>query len=439
MTISLRLFSALNPSMRPRPVLLKISVQPDKSQLRTIMSSPISVSQFNFAGTLGYACTIPGTCLCFLILVAYVIVGLSPAGRAQMDRVSFRLLSYSLFFNILYGIAFSVTAAQSGPGSLCTFGAWAVNFTLTFTIYFTMCIALNLLYVKSTSQGMRMIDVLTPTSTLSLFRLVLVYRVNGRRMEKYYVIGTIIISIVLTVPAYGLHQFGWNEANSTCWFRNPDDHLRLRWLVGTQGFWMLLAATVETASSIIVLTWLFRNQMYLHQLRSNDNTTTTQTSTMHRLWGGNASTSAMIHQANRYRYVIYRISLYPIVSLIINVITTALDVNQTVKGVNTQGDFRLLVLDLFLYGIRTFVYAILAAADPSFINAIRAMRGKLPATQTPHHDHTELHSMPQGPGQTPEAVSGNDHHSVNSSIRKRTSAADDEAELEEDWEFQRQL
>ncbi|KAK7452632.1 hypothetical protein VKT23_012031 [Stygiomarasmius scandens] len=377
------------------------------------MSAP-TASQFDFAGILGYACTIPGTCLCFLVLIAYAIVGLSPKGRAQMDRVSFRLLVYSLFFNILYGIAFSVTAAQTGPGNLCTFGAWAVNFTLTFTIYFTMCIALNLL-------------------------LVLVYRVNGRTMEKYYVIGTVVLSIVLTVPAYGLHQFGWN--GGTCWFKNADGH-GIRWLVGTQSFWMLLAATVESVCSIMVLTWLFRNQMYIHQIHSSADSTTKSN---HRLWGGNASTSAMVHQANRYRHIIYRISLYPIVSLIINVITTALDIISLTKGTETQAvslcyrirgffitntflqEFRLLVLDLILYGLRTFVYAILAAADPSFWNAVRAMRGK--PVSAPAGDQTELHTMPQ------EQV---DHHSVNSSIRKRTNVQDD-AEIEEDWDFQRQL
>ncbi|THV00374.1 hypothetical protein K435DRAFT_854839 [Dendrothele bispora CBS 962.96] len=366
------------------------------------MSDAPTEDQFDFAGILGYACTIPGTCLCFLVLVAYAVVGLSPKGRAQMDRVSFRLIVYSLFLNILYGIAFSVTASQTGPGSLCTFGAWAVNFTLTLTIYFTTCIALNLL-------------------------LVLVYRVNGRKMEKYYVIGTFVIAIVLTVPAYGLHQFGWSESSSTCWFRNADGH-GLRWLIGTQAFWMLFAATVETICSVMVLVWLFRNQMYVHQIRS---TTDSTTKSNHRLWGGNADTSAMIHQANRYRHIIYRISLYPIVSLIINVITTALDLDTTIKGVPTQAQFRLLVLDLILYGLRTFIYAILAAADPSFWNAIRAMRGKpLPA---PSRDQTELHSMPQAQAQDPV-----DHNSVNSSIRKRTHAQDEE-EVEEDWEFQRQL
>lgn len=95
-------------------------------------------------------------------------------------------------------------------------------------------------------------------------------------------------------------------------------------------------------------------------------------------------------------------ALYPIVSLIVNYSTTALDLNVAIQGLNTQlvfafpyrlvfsptdfsfisQDFRLLILgkcfsvlkisnqcadsslDLFLYGIRTLFYGLLAAFDP---------------------------------------------------------------------------
>lgn len=101
-------------------------------------------------------------------------------------------------------------------------------------------------------------------------RLVLVYRVNGKAMEKYYVIVVTLLSIVLTVPAFGLNQFGyvllvyyqilslsamstprrWDEANFTCWFKNPDEHTKVQWLIGTQSFWIALAATIETICSV---------------------------------------------------------------------------------------------------------------------------------------------------------------------------------------------
>jgi hypothetical protein len=364
----------------------------------------ISDAQFTFAGVLGYACTIPGTCLCFLVLLAYAFVASSSKARMHLDRVSFRLIIYSLVFNILYGIAFSVTASQVGPGSLCNFGAFATNFTLTFAVYFTTCIALNL-------------------------QLVLVHRFNGRKLEKYYVIGTFLLAIVLTVPAYGLDQFGWDEQNSTCWFKNPSDELRLRWLVGSQSFWILLAATIETVCSGVVLWWIIRFQMYTHQLSSSENVTNAP------LWSRDSGRVSAMARASRYRHVIYRIGLYPLVSLIINVITVALDLNQTIHGVETQSDFRLLVLDLIMYGLRTLVYAILAVGDPSFISAIRELRGKpvqnFGGTSTipnayESRGNMELHNVSRSSGDL-ESVDG---------VHKRISRVEEDGE---DWDFTRQL
>jgi hypothetical protein len=116
--------------------------------------------------------------------VAYAVAAFFPKAREHLNRVSFRLLVYTLIFNVLYGIAFSVTAAQTGPGPLCNFGAFAVNFTLSFAVFFTTCIALNL-------------------------QLVLVHRINGKKMERYYVFGTILLVLAITVPTYALDQFGY--------------------------------------------------------------------------------------------------------------------------------------------------------------------------------------------------------------------------------------
>jgi len=322
---------------------------------RLLPRSPISETQLNFAGTLGFACTIPGTCLCFLVLVAYGIASFYPKAREHLDRVSFRLLVYTLIFNVLYGIAFSVTAAQTGPGALCNFGAFAVNFTLFLATFFTTCIALNL-------------------------QLVLVHRVNGKKMEKYYVAGTILLTLALTVPTYALDQFGFDQDSDTCWFKNPDDHVRLQWLIGTQSFWVALAATIETTCSCVVLYWMFRFQKitrYLQrtsQVSHNISTGGATTRNTHRTWDTSSSSTKVIGQAYKYRSVILRIALYPIISLMVNFSTVALDLNSTIVGTTDEFQYRLLVLDLILYGFRTAVYAVLAAYDPGFIKAVREIR-----------------------------------------------------------------
>ena len=44
---------------------------------------------------------------------------------------------------------------------------------------------------------------------IDLTRLVLIHSINGKNLEKYYVLGTVILSLVLTVPAVALGQFGY--------------------------------------------------------------------------------------------------------------------------------------------------------------------------------------------------------------------------------------
>ncbi|KAF9486677.1 hypothetical protein BDN71DRAFT_1437412 [Pleurotus eryngii] len=86
---------------------------------------------------LAHACTTLGTILCFLVLLAYGVTVLSPNGRP-------RRLDLLMYPGILFGIAFSVAAAQTGPTSMCRFGAFAVNLTLKVATFFTACIVINL-------------------------------------------------------------------------------------------------------------------------------------------------------------------------------------------------------------------------------------------------------------------------------------------------------
>ena len=76
-------------------------------------------------------------------------------------------------------------------------------------------------------------------------------------MEKYYLIGATLVTIALNVPAYALDQFGWDETNSICWYRNPNSAARLRWMIATESFPLALAATIETVCSCILLVYMY--------------------------------------------------------------------------------------------------------------------------------------------------------------------------------------
>ncbi|KAJ7593732.1 hypothetical protein C8J56DRAFT_819933 [Mycena floridula] len=298
-------------------------------------------SQINLANILALASTIPGTCICFLCIVAYGIAACFPRPRRHLDRVSFRLIFLTLVFNVIFGIAYAATPASPGPS--CNFGAFVINITLAFSTFFTTCIAINL-------------------------ELVLVHGVNGRKMEKYYIIGTTVLSLALNVPTFALHQFGWDEQSSTCWYKNPDDDIKLKWIIGTFSFWLAFASTVESICSIVVIVWVFRAKRLSDRLlrRAASSSSNAETS---------SSSSSHVEQDIRYRNIILRIALYPIVSLIANYSAVVLDLYTTIRGLNSNLDFRLLILDLVLYGIRTLAYGLLASSDPSFISALREIRG----------------------------------------------------------------
>ncbi|KAG6917996.1 hypothetical protein DXG01_017006 [Tephrocybe rancida] len=192
--------------------------------------------------------------------------------------------------------------------------------------------------------------------------LVLAFGFDGNKLEKYYLIGTIILSLALNVPTVALGQFGWNELSATCWYSNADDKVRLRWIIGTQSFWISLAATTEAVCSVYVLFSLYRIQ---RQLKSWAKASGVD----YKNGSSPLSGASMFTRDPRYRTIILRI-----VSLFMNFSTVILDLNMSIAGVNTQMDFRLLVLDLVLYGLRTLAYGVLAAGDPSFINALREIR-----------------------------------------------------------------
>ena len=132
-----------------------------------------------FGGRFTFAqyCSIPGACICFLVLVVCAVAACFLRSRQHLDRVSFRLVIYALIFqyvlnyllhtatnyinfSVLFGIAFA--AAPDSPGVRCDFFAFISNVrsfdilllvltefpilqvVLCYSTFFTTCIAINL-------------------------------------------------------------------------------------------------------------------------------------------------------------------------------------------------------------------------------------------------------------------------------------------------------
>ncbi|KAL0636489.1 hypothetical protein Q9L58_004539 [Maublancomyces gigas] len=95
-----------------------------------------------------------------------------------------------------------------------------------------------------------------------------------------------------------------------------------------------------------------------------------------------ASRSLSTHR--RFRNIILRISIYPLVMILLNFLIVVVDIRiSTSKGIYTPTDYYLYIIYYTLYGSRGLIYALMAIFDPSIIRGIRVWRG------SHHHDDNE--------------------------------------------------
>ncbi|KAJ7265035.1 hypothetical protein C8J57DRAFT_1470175 [Mycena rebaudengoi] len=270
---------------------------------------------------------ITGVILTAALLLSIAYAAWNPVSRPHLNRVSFRLLVCALISNLVFAASF--IPVFSGPSAGCSFLAFFGVSNHMFSACMFFCIALNL-------------------------QLVIVHHVNGNMMEKYYYIGSVVFVAISNITPYAAGQYGYY--NGACWFNNPDPEVQLRWLVGAQSVWALLMSTGEVVSFFVILVY-----MLLYQMRSMQ------------LWSNVSSSERAKPLIITYRSIIIRIGLYPLFSCCLSFTGSILDIWLVKTPVSTKLQWRL-SLDLFVYGLRPILYTLLAAGEPSFLRAIRAIR-----------------------------------------------------------------
>ncbi|KAJ6468229.1 hypothetical protein C8R45DRAFT_1017973 [Mycena sanguinolenta] len=286
---------------------------------------------------------LPGVALTAVLLGLYGYAAWNPVSRRYLDRVSFRLLTYALVSHLCFGVFFIVGALTAYPGRRCALLAFISNSTLVFSAGMFFAIALNLL-------------------------LVLAFKRNGRKMEKYYVLAIGVICMVANIAPYASGNLGWDDVNETCWYRSDDPEAMLRWLVGTQTVWVLLASLGEAVSFIMLVGYLLVYGLTTRNFSENTQATSSS----------DASRRPGITNL-RLRNIILRIGIYPLVSCAFNIFTALVDLrfSLTYKGKHVAAadqNWRLNLADLAIYSGRPLIYGLLAATDPSFIRAFSALR-----------------------------------------------------------------
>ncbi|KAF8208069.1 hypothetical protein K438DRAFT_1574540, partial [Mycena galopus ATCC 62051] len=157
------------------------------------------------------------------------------------------------------GIAFTLASLVAYPGWRCGLSWFFASLSLMFSAGMFFCMALNL-------------------------PLVIAHNVNGQSMEKYYVLGTTLVSFICNLVPYASGKF--DARNDTCWYRDTNQTDMLRWLIGTQIFWMMLASAGEVGAFLIIVGYLIAYEVCLsRQLIHRFNMLTTRDS-----WTWGAST-----------------------------------------------------------------------------------------------------------------------------------------------------
>ncbi|KAJ7101577.1 hypothetical protein B0H15DRAFT_943898 [Mycena belliarum] len=306
----------------------------------------------NHIAALLQALVIIGLSLTILVLCAFAYTALHSAAKPHLNRVSFRLLICALLANLVYGCCFLSTAKTTGPSVQCTLTVFLINVTNLFSGGMFFCIALNL-------------------------ELVLVQGCNGKRLEKYYLLGTVAVCAICTIPPYAAGQFGWNELNQACWFNAPDKRALVGWVIGTQVFWVLFMAIGEALAFLLIVRYFVLYEDNQRRIHSGSTSSGTGDSSCR---SDRLPRSPMVQYRNpvaQYRNIILRVGLYPLVSCILSlgtIIDLYLVVYQVSHPIMTELNFRLSVASICIYSLRLVIYAVLAAADPSFVRALRELR-----------------------------------------------------------------
>ncbi|KAJ7314297.1 hypothetical protein DFH08DRAFT_895903 [Mycena albidolilacea] len=296
---------------------------------------------------------IPGLVLSTTLLALFGYATWNVVSRRYLDRVSFRLLTYALVAHLVFGVSFATSSLAGYQDWRCSLMSFLTSLSVMFSSCIFFCMALNV-------------------------PLVVVYKISGQAMEKYYVAGTTLISLICMVPPYASGNLGWDSVSKTCWFNGADPAARFRWVLGTQISWIIMAVG-EIGAFLIIVGYLVTHELHL-------------------LWrpAHTYSSEGAGSTILKFRNIILRIGLYPLTSCLLSITTVGINMHEyKMEGIkmtklyvrfnelcNTTLTHCQLRAAIAISAGRPLIYGLLAATDPSFIHALQALRHPDTETET---------------------------------------------------------
>ncbi|KAF9255258.1 hypothetical protein L218DRAFT_357269 [Marasmius fiardii PR-910] len=308
----------------------------------------------------------------------------NPRSRKYLDRVSFRL-GIVAFSCILVLVIAALIQAISGVR--CDVLAGIVLFFNQFTSALLFCIGLNLV-------------------------LVMIYGKNGNRLEKFYYAGSVMFSLLPTLSPVLAGEFRPDRTTSACTSVTADKSEYLGWWLSTIIILPSLVVIGELVTFAMVMihlwklkvldrefmqrqkrTWITSTRMtaVISVPSPDPHTQRTQPPPLNSL--SSSSSPRTKESKNKYRWIVFRISLYPLVSVIT---ITLFIVGRRTFHYQYPGQqtlhwetplFEAIVI------MRVISHSFLILVDPALMRATSvffgSLRRSLPFRRFPKNEHPE--------------------------------------------------
>ncbi|KAG9285127.1 hypothetical protein G9A89_008474 [Geosiphon pyriformis] len=133
------------------------------------------------------------------------------------DRVSFRLSVATNISDLFFSLFHLTIILYKTPGPLCSIVGWGWAFFSLTSVFYTVCIAINL-------------------------QLIFIYEYKGRHnLEKYYFLCPILLALFFSLLPLTQNMWGYSVTEGICWYRNSDDISTILWQWFTLFAWITLS------------------------------------------------------------------------------------------------------------------------------------------------------------------------------------------------------
>ncbi|KAF9266736.1 hypothetical protein L218DRAFT_746818 [Marasmius fiardii PR-910] len=236
-------------------------------------------------------------------------------------------------------------------------------------------------------------------------QLVMIHRIDGTRMEKYYVGGSLSLAIALGFMSYLSRQLTYDPIKKECYPYDPNRVRGLLWQLGTQHLWNLFAMTGEIVTFLSIVVHMTRLKVFESRARRRNTTTLRLSASQHfqRPLG-----------PKQYRNVVLRIALYPLSSLTTLGILTIWALYNISTG--RPVPFKVLVALRTVYLSRGVIYGLVAAVDPAITQGVKVLYRHYLGRRTPSNHAVSVDAHRFGDFELQELTSSTERRVTVSSL-----------------------